>query len=203
MTCAWLPSVVVMERLPGPNFVALHRQALDGDEGSWRVLVDSLKGVAWKILNSYDIPAEDRNDAFASTFFRLYERLSTIREPEKLPGWVATTARNEANACYRRQAKVSPMADPPLRSVDGGDHSEGLEDDELRQAMRRAFCRLSAEHQALMRLLTADPPLAYEEISATLGIPIGSIGPTRQRCLQRLRNSPELAPFMTGGQEAP
>lgn len=180
---------------------ALVARALERDQRAWRDLVDRLKGVAWKVLYSYDLPEEDRNDAFASTFFRLYERLSTIREPEKLPGWVATTARNEANTVSRRRAKLVPMAELPLRAVEPGDHGEGLEDDELRTAMFAAFSRLSPDQQALMRMLSADPPIGYDEISRVLNLPHGSIGPTRARCLQRLRNSPELAPFINGGSE--
>jgi RNA polymerase sigma factor (sigma-70 family) len=174
---------------------------LERDQRAWRDLVDRLKGVAWKVLYSYDLSEEDRNDAFASTFFRLHERLDTIREPEKLPGWVATTARNEANTVSRRRSKMVPMAELPLRSVDPGDHSEGLENDEIRIALFAAFSRLPAQLQALMRMLSADPPVGYDEISRVLNLPHGSIGPTRARCLQRLRNSPELAPFLNGGSE--
>lgn len=194
-----MPSVSFVESPPATDFGLLRQQAMAGSERAWRSLVDTLKGVAWKVLNSYDISAEDRNDAFASTFFHLFERLESIREPAKLPGWVATTARNEANAAYRRQRRLNPMAEVPTRAVATIDPGERMEDDQLHSAIGRAFGRLSPEHQALMRLLTADPPVPYEDVSRLLGIPIGSIGPTRQRCLQRLRNSPELIPFMPGG----
>ncbi|MDO9175311.1 MAG: sigma-70 family RNA polymerase sigma factor [Actinomycetota bacterium] len=183
---------------------ALVARALERDQRAWHDLVDRLKGVVWKVLYSYDLSAEDRNDAFASTFFRLYERLSTVRDPEKLPGWLATTARNEANTVSRRRAKLVPMAELPLRSADtdpGLDLSEALQHDELRIALFAAFQRLSPEHQALMRMLSADPPIGYDEISRVLDLPHGSIGPTRQRCLQRLRSSPELAPFLDGGDD--
>ena len=181
-----------------PGLVA---RALERDQRAWRDLVNRLKGVAWKVIYSYDLSEEDRNDAFASTFFRLHERLATVREPEKLPGWVATTARNEANTVSRRRSKLVPMAELPLRTVDHGDHGEGLESDELRTALYAAFSSLSPEHQALMRMLSADPPIGYDEISRVLNLPHGSIGPTRARCLQRLRTSPELAPFLNGGTE--
>jgi RNA polymerase sigma factor (sigma-70 family) len=174
-------------------------RALQHDAKAWRQLVDTLKGVAWKVLYGYDLGEEDRNDAFATTFFRLYERLATIREPEKLPGWVATTARNEANSAYRRRNRTVPMAELPLRGVMADDHGDRIEDDELRAALLKAFRRLSPDQQALMRLLTADPPIGYDEISRLLNVPHGSIGPTRARCLQRLRNSPELRPFLTTG----
>ena len=179
---------------------ALVARALERDQRAWRDLVNRLKGVAWKVIYSYDLSEEDRNDAFASTFFRLHERLATVREPEKLPGWVATTARNEANTVSRRRSKLVPMAELPLRTVDHGDHGEGLESDELRTALYAAFSSLSPEHQALMRMLSADPPIGYDEISRVLNLPHGSIGPTRARCLQRLRTSPELA-FLNGGTE--
>ena len=180
---------------------ALVARALERDQRAWRDLVNRLKGVAWKVIYSYDLSEEDRNDAFASTFFRLHERLATVREPEKLPGWVATTARNEANTVSRRRSKLVPMAELPLRTVDHGDHGEGLESDELRTALYAAFSSLSPEHQALMRMLSADPPIGYDEISRVLNLPHGSIGPTRARCLQRLRTSPELAPFLNGRTE--
>ena len=166
---------------------ALVARALERDQRAWRDLVNRLKGVAWKVIYSYDLSEEDRNDAFASTFFRLHERLATVREPEKLPGWVATTARNEANTVSRRRSKLVPMAELPLRTV--------------RTALYAAFSSLSPEHQALMRMLSADPPIGYDEISRVLNLPHGSIGPTRARCLQRLRTSPELAPFLNGGTE--
>ena len=180
---------------------ALVARALERDQRAWRDLVDRLKGVAWKVLYSYDLSEEDRNDAFASTFFRLHERLASIREPVKLPGWVATTARNEANSISRRRSRLVPMADLPLRCVELGDHSEGLENDELRTALFAAFSQLTPDLQALMRMLSADPPVSYDEISRVLNLPHGSIGPTRARCLQRLRNSPELAPYLDGGRE--
>lgn len=180
---------------------ALVARALERDQRAWRDLVDRLKGVAWKVIYSYDLSAEDRNDAFASTFFRLHERLATIREPVKLPGWVATTARNEANSISRRRSRLVPMADLPLRSVEHGNHSEGLESDELRIALFDAFRSLPAEHQALMRMLSADPPIGYDEISRVLNLPHGSIGPTRARCLQRLRHHPALANYLDGGSE--
>jgi len=179
----------------------LVERAIDKDEAAWRELVDRLKGVAWKVLYNYDLSTEDRNDAFASTFFRVYERLGSIRDPQKLPGWVATTARNEAHAIHRKRVKLVPMAELPFRATTADDHSEALLDDELRTAMLAAFRRLPADMQALMRLLSTDPPLGYEAIGKLLDLPHGSIGPTRQRCLQKLRSSPELAPFFDGGRD--
>ena len=185
--------------VPLSDVTELVERALANDQAAWREIVDRYKGVAWKVLYGYNLSEDDRQDAFASTFFRLFERLGTVRDVEKLPGWIATTARNEANTLYRKRARLEPMAEMPVRAVDVAEHSEGLEDHELRSAMRRAFSRLPAEMQTLLRLLCADPPIAYAEISRVLNLPHGSIGPTRLRCLQRLRASPELAPYLNGG----
>jgi RNA polymerase sigma factor (sigma-70 family) len=178
--------------------------ALDGDERAWQALVDRLKGVAWKVINGFRLSDDDRKDAFASTFFRLYDRLHTVRNPERLPGWVATTARNEANTIVRKQRRTTPVGEfddfravPAELAVD----DERLAGTELSEALWRAFAELPPEHQALLRLVCADPPLGYEEISRLLDMPHGSIGPTRQRTLERLRRSPQLAPFLHGGLE--
>ena len=182
-----------------PSLAELTEAALAGDERAWKTLVDTLKGVVWKALYSFDMSEDDRKDAFASTFFRLYERLGTIREPEKLPGWLATTARNEAHTVLRRKGRLVPVADLPLPAFGGPEHDEGLLDDELHLALRSAFASLPAKAQAILRLVCADPPISYDEISQILDMPRGSIGSLRRRYLELLRKSPELAPFIQGG----
>lgn len=176
--------------------------ALDKDQDAWRALVDRLKGVAWKVIYGYDMNEHDRKDVFASTFFRLHERLDSIREPQKLPGWIATTARHEVHAAFRKRRRSVPMEELPLQTIGQANHDEQLLDDELHSAVRAALSELPPQLQALMRLISAEPPLSYDEISELLGIPRGSIGPMRQRCLERLRNSGPLAPFRNGGKQA-
>ena len=193
------PRLAEMANDGPPSLPELAAKAMEHDQEAWRALVDRLKGVAWKVLYGYDLSEEDRKDAFASTFFRLYEHLGTIRELEKLPGWVATTARNEAHTIFRRRRNTVPMDTIGLRETPTVEEHDQVVADELHVALRTAFTRLAPQSQALMRLLTTDPPLSYDEISRILDIPRGSIGPLRQRCLERLRNSPELAPFLDGG----
>lgn len=176
--------------------------ALAKDQDAWRALVDRLKGVAWKVIYGYEMDEHDRKDVFASTFFRLHERLDTVREPQKLPGWIATTARHEVHAAFRKRRRSVPMDELPFQTITEVDHDEQLLDDELHRAVRAALRQLPPESQALMRLLSAEPPLSYDEISELLSIPRGSIGPMRQRCLERLRNSESLAPFRNGGKQA-
>ncbi|MGH1488067.1 MAG: RNA polymerase sigma factor [Acidimicrobiales bacterium] len=162
-------------------------QALDGSEPAWRELVDNLSDVAWKVLNSYDLNPADREEAFAATFFRLYQKLDTVREPTRLPAWVATVARNEANAIWRSRKKTVPTEELPLREFLADTIDEGLLETELLQHVMTAFGNLPADGQALLRLLTAVPPLTYDEISEIRNMPKGSIGPIAGRHLDRLR----------------
>ena len=179
-----------------PRFEDLVPRAIEGDHAAWEVIVTRLQRVVWHAIAGFDLSAADRQDAFAATFFRLNERLATVRQPAKLPGWVATTARNEVFTLLRARRRLSPT-DPtdmalPATPATGDD---SLLDDELHRAVHRGFASLSRRCQELLRLSTLDPPLSYAEIGEALDMPHGSIGPTRQRCLDQLRSSAELRPF--------
>jgi len=196
-----LPRSVALRRLLAmrPDFTELVERARAGDASAWDAIVAGLQGIVWSTLAGFGLSHEDRNDVFAAAFFRLYERIDTIREPQKLPGWMATTTRHEALGIARARQRTESRDDmgerpAPVRPLD-----EQLLDDELHVAVRAAFSRLSPQHQDLLRLLTTEPPMSYDEIAELLDIPRGSIGPTRQRCLERLRATPELQPFLGGG----
>jgi RNA polymerase sigma factor (sigma-70 family) len=178
------------------GFEHLAARALDGEASAWEALVDRLSGVVWRVLGSYRLRPADREDAYASTFYRLYDKLGTVTHPEALPGWIATTARNEVHALLRAQGRLLPMGELPLHDPTSGDVDASLLDDELGRAVLTAFHALPAKGQALLRLLTTVPPLSYEEIGRLLDMPHGSIGPTRARYLAQLRRA--LQSF-TGG----
>jgi RNA polymerase sigma factor (sigma-70 family) len=183
------------------EFAPLVQAALAGDTAAWDQLVERLQKVAWRSIAGFDLSSDDRKDAFAATFFRLYERLGSVREPAKLPGWVATTARNEVHTLLRSRRRDIPtdVGDEHLPVVED-EPAGGLLEAELSDALHRGLARLSAACRDLLHLLTLDPPLSYAEVGDLLDLPHGSIGPTRQRCLDRLRATPELRPFL---QEAP
>jgi len=178
-----------------PTLTELVERARDGDEDAWRTLVARVKNLVWKTVNGFRLGRGDAEDAFAATFFRLAEHIDTIREPERLPGWVATTARNESLAIIKRNRRA--LALDPTDISTPGDHAERIVDSELKQAIHESFKQLSEACQQLLRLLTADPPVSYEEVSAVLDMPMGSIGPNRQRCLERLRSNRPMRPFIT------
>ena len=197
------PTLLTMAKVTGERgpeaFDALVPRAIDGDEAAWEALVSRLERVAWRSIAGFDLGSEDRKDAFAATFFRLNERLATIREPAKLPGWVATTARNEVHTLLRsrRRLQTTDPHDLPL-APEPAVGEQRLIADELRSAVRDAFDELSERCRELLRLATVDPPLSYAEIGDVLGMPHGSIGPTRQRCLERLRRTEAMRPYLAG-----
>jgi len=182
------------------DWAELVRRARDGDPTAKGALVENLKRLVWHTIAEFGLSKEDREDIFAGTFCRMFERLDSIRQPDRLPGWVATTARNEAHTLLRARGRL-------VVSDDLGDSEDvelpiddALLDEELNVALRAAFESLPPGCRKILRLLFADSRLSYEDIGEQLDMPHGSIGPTRQRCLDRLRNSPHLRPFLEGGQ---
>ncbi len=135
----------------------------------------------------------------------LVEHIGQLREPAALPGWIATTTRNE---CLRmlRTASRYDLSGPPAEELmppDPDDRAvdEDLLEAELNASLRAAFAEfaeLAPDCHKLLAMLITDPPPTYAEVSSALGMPVGSIGPTRSRCLNRLRRSPRLAAFLTG-----
>jgi RNA polymerase sigma factor (sigma-70 family) len=183
-----------------PNFGELVKLAKDGDGAAKEALVEGLQRLVWYSIADFGLSNEDRQDVFAGTFCRLFERLGTIREPDRLPGWIATTARNEAHTLLRARGRYVVTDEFGEHEDSEPPTDQGLLDAELRTAMQAAFLTLSRSCRELLRLLTTEPRLTYEEIGQLLEMPHGSIGPTRQRCLERLRNTPELRSFHDGGQ---
>jgi DNA-directed RNA polymerase specialized sigma24 family protein len=125
------------------------------------------------------------------------DQLDNIRDPAALPGWLATTTRRERGRIIR----TAPRTQTPGYAPDPGtipDDQTGMADDEplmteRHAALREAFGHLPPRCQQLITLLIEDPPVPYAQVSARLGIPAGSIGPCRARCLDKLRRYPAVA----------
>jgi RNA polymerase sigma factor (sigma-70 family) len=190
------------QRRERPDFVELVKLARDGDAVAKHGLVDALERLVWHSVADFGMSREDRQDVFVGTFCRLFEQIERdkIREPERLPGWIATTARNEAKTMLRARGRLVPSDEMGEREDTDPPTDARLLGNELGAALQLAFQRLSSNCRDLLRLATAVPRLSYEEIGDRLDMPHGSIGPTRQRCLERLRNTPELRPFLEGAQ---
>ncbi len=175
----------------------LVRQAAAGDKCAWERLVDQYNRLIWAMTRDFRLADADAADVVQATWLRLLEHIDRIEYPERIGSWLATTARHE---CLRHLA-----ASKRLMLVDDHDAAfgstaahepeidEGLLAEERAQAVRDAMAMLPTRSQQLLQLLMADPPVSYTEISDQLGLPIGSIGPTRGRCLERLRLILQLA----------
>jgi RNA polymerase sigma factor (sigma-70 family) len=175
----------------------LMARAKAGDRQAWDALVERYAPLIWSICRRHRLGHADADDVGQSVWLRLVDQLDRVRDPAALPGWLATTARRE---CLR---VLGPMQGPrgsvyafdveslPDERVSVAD--QGLLEAERHAALREAFDQLPPNGKQLISLLLADPPLPYADISARLGIPVGSIGPTRSRYLDRMRRHPAVA----------
>ena len=131
-------------------------------------------------------------------WLHLVDHLDDLRDPAALPGWLATTTRRQCIRVRRAAAQLPQVTGPLVDADNMADTKAVLAEHELllaerHAALRKAVSDLPPGYRELIILLTADPPVSYAEISAKLGIPIGSIGPSRSRCLARLRRHPAIA----------
>lgn len=162
--------------------------AARGDQTAWAEIVERYSSLLWAVARAHRLSSGDAADVVQTSWLRLVEHLPKIRNPDGIGAWLATTARRESLRTLRRTAYSEPsdqldvLADPGLMDVDAR-----LLRGERDAAVSKAFERLPGRDQALLRLLTVDPAPSYEEISTALAMPIGSIGPTRGRALERLR----------------
>ncbi len=173
---------------------ALAQAAARGDQHAWDQLVEQFGGLVWAVTRGYRLADAEAEDVFQVTWLRLVERLDSIRNLEGLGAWLATTARNECLRTIRRAGRQIPVEDVGMTVPDGSAPvSAGIVTAERDEALWAAFEQISERCRRLLRLLMADPPPAYDAVSAALEMPIGSIGPTRARCLARLRTIAEAS----------
>jgi len=179
-----------------PTLVALVTAARGGDQDAWDQLVTRYAPLVWGICRRHGLQGADIDDVGAALWLRLVERLDTIRQPAALPGWIVTTTRNECLRTLRGKQRTIPVEPDERRADTDPPFDEWLLAQERATALRAAFAGLSERCRRLLTLLFADPPTPYVEVSATIGIAVGAIGPNRQRCLERLRRDPALAPLL-------
>ena len=169
---------------------ALVARAAAGDQKAWDGLVERFAGLVWAVIRSNGLYGEAAGDVSQTTWLRLVEHLARVREPDRLGAWLATTARHECLRVLRKAGRQVLVADLPegLDEDPGAEVDAGLLAGERREAALAALNSVPPRCQELLRLLLVDPPLSYDEIASILGIPKGSIGPTRARCLEHVRH---------------
>ena len=177
----------------------LVRAAAAGDEAAWSALVDRFSGLVWAIARNHRLVAADADEVFSTTWLRLVEHIDRLQDPAKVGGWLATTARHESLRLLRRAGRQIPMGDElPEPECHAPAPDEALLLADRDRTLHAAFARLPERDQRLLRLLTADPMPSYEQIGLALNMPTGSIGPTRARCLERLRREAEALALTAG-----
>ena len=171
-------------------------RAAAGESAAWDALVDQYSSLLWSIARSFRLSTADSADAIQTTWLRLVESLDRIEDPERLPGWLATTVRRECLRVLRqsKREQVSASDDGLPEVVDPGEPLDAhLLREERDAELWRTFEQLGERCRTLLRVLMTTPPPSYAEVSAALDMPVGSIGPTRQRCLDHLRRLTEGA----------
>jgi RNA polymerase sigma factor (sigma-70 family) len=180
-----------------PSVIELVTRAAGDDQQAWDELIERYAPLVWAICKRYGLSNHDIEDVGQSVWLLLVEQLGKLREPAALPGWLATTTKRECLrvvTATRKSPQLGSTVDDAMfadeRAID-----EEILIAERNAALRMGFAELPPHGQHLLAMLFRDPPCSYSEISATLGIPIGSIGPQRARCLERLRHSSALTAF--------
>jgi RNA polymerase sigma factor (sigma-70 family) len=168
--------------------------ALQGDQDSWNELVERYQPTINSVCRRHGLTRDDAADVSQTVWLRTIQWLGRLREPRALPGWIKTTARREAWNVIRSGTHVHPVKDEILATdptavgsgIRGAQADERILQEEERAALREGLAELSERDRVLLTMLVADPPISYRQISDQLGLPVGSIGPTRARCLRRL-----------------
>jgi RNA polymerase sigma factor (sigma-70 family) len=176
-------------RLTDAQIIRFVQRAADGDANAWEAIVQDFSGLIWGIARAHRLSDVDAADAAQETWLSLLDNLGNLHEPARLGAWVATVARRHCLRILRRGGRTIPSGDGLPEQVSGEPApGEDLLTQERDSVLRESFGRLRASDQALLRVLMSDPAPSYKEVAAGLGMPIGSIGPTRGRALERLRH---------------
>jgi RNA polymerase sigma factor (sigma-70 family) len=179
--------------------------ARSGDESAWNELVRSCESVVVMTTRRYRLSPTDAADVSQNVWLTVFRRLESLREPSSVTAWIGTIARNACLDVVTSQRRTTPVdfsvvdtARDPWPGMPSADRShdsgidDGLRREECRRAVREGLAELTPPQRDLLLLLVADPPLSYRQISRRLGVPIGSIGPSRARLLKKLGDTAAL-----------
>lgn len=184
------------------DLTVLVPRARNGDKQAWDELVERYAPLIWSICRRYQLCPTSAEDVGQHVWLQLRDKLALLSDPAALPSWLATTTQRECNRVLRSAREEGPgrwrdAADIP-------DEMTGVAESELLRAerhaaLREAFAHLPPGSRQLIAMLIRAPPVPYGEISAKLGIPVGSIGPARGRCLEQVRRHPAVAALINAG----
>lgn len=188
-----LPSrALTFEPMQSPT--ELLEAAASGDQDAWNGLVEQYGRLVWSVVRSFRLDDATASDVSQTVWLRLVENLTKIRDPERLPSWLATTARRESIRVSNAQRKQVPTEfQYDIEDTDTRPFVDAIIEGEEHRALAAALQLMDDDCLQLLQLLSTDPPLDYATVAELLDRPVGSIGPTRGRCLERLRRHLEAA----------
>ncbi len=171
----------------GAEYANWLRHAIRGDERAWGKLVNEFQGLVYSIARRARLSDSDCDDVFQATFLALFRNLDKLSDAQTLPKWISVTAARESYRLSRLAAKTSSQ-----ESLDQMIASEEAQADTLAEeaieteSLHRALKELGGRCEPLLKMLYFEEQ-PYNMIVEKLGIAVGSIGPTRARCLEKLR----------------
>jgi RNA polymerase sigma factor (sigma-70 family) len=186
------PLAILAKKKPAAPWsdTRLVKECLSGSEEAWSLLIEKYKALIFSIPVKYGLPPQDAADVFQATCTELLTRLPELREPRALPKWLMQVAHHECYRCKRLQKRViSRDAEPDLPEPETPAIAESLvQQTQEEQILREAMSVLTPQCRRLVHLLFFETPARpYTDVAKELGLAIGSIGFTRQKCVERLR----------------
>jgi RNA polymerase sigma factor (sigma-70 family) len=172
--------------------VAVVRAATAGDGRAVAALVARFDRSLRATARSYGLDRWDVDDVIQQTWLQFLVHGSALREPAAVKGWLVTTTRRHCLGVLQRHVREYPCDEPPDGRADDGELDARIVAAETRAAIDASLARLPGRQRDVLTLLLAEPDLSYDEVGRRLGLPRGSIGPTRARSLERLRDCREL-----------
>lgn len=174
--------------------------AQKGDPRAWRELVSRFTPLVNSVARGFRLSAEDSEDVGQVVWLKLYENIRRLREPRALPGWIRTTAKHETLRQLRAMGRTLVMDPALLASFDFAADLPEVDNDLLRvereQVISAGLSEIEPHCRTLLVLLHTGEKPSYQAIGRSLGMPIGSIGPTRARSLQKLRTTRSVSAFL-------
>lgn len=174
------------------DLTALIERCRAGDSAAWEVLVDRFADFVYSVAKRYRLNSDDADDVFQQTFQALHQSLNRIENPETLPKWLAVTASRLSLKAVRIQQRTTPLQSGEadltevLEAEDASAEASALQACEAEE-LHVALVKLGGKCQSLLQMLYLVEDSSYQSVSDSLGIPVGAIGPTRARCLEKLR----------------
>ena len=181
----------------GPDVTELVTAALKGDQAAWNNIISRYETLVYAVVVRHRVFGADADDVSQIVWLRLVEHLGDLREPRALPMWLVVTTRNECLRLINERRRLQPLTECPAMAADQPDPDEGILLEERRQVQLEAIAELPDRQRDLLLLFINKPATTYAEAATRLGMQIGSVGPTRGRAMDRLREDPSVAALFT------